>query len=47
MKNKMQKALNRSVSFNEIVIEFGVGTRKTAGTNKYYPWKFKPALNLK
>jgi len=44
-KNKLQKKLNRQVSFNEVILEFGVGSKRTSGTNKYYPWKFKPAIS--
>jgi len=29
------------IDFSDICVQFIVGKRKTSGTNKYYPWKFK------
>jgi len=31
----------QNIPLNEVCIEFGVGKKRTSGTNKYYPWKFK------
>lgn len=43
--NRMTKLHGRPVPFNEIKIEFIVGAKRTSGTNKYYPWKFKPVYD--